>query len=169
MQTTPTNHSLQDFKRFVHNAEVRAIVRDLDAAREALPKVEARVAEILAPVFEGFEFWSAGFRGRPPERIFDERKLYLCGPGAFETPEMHAWDTARHEALVAAGYDLPGFGYCPASMAACKVSELEKALLDRAASKLHPCFATVIEKAAEVHREVIDLLCDAVRDLNKAS
>lgn len=164
--STPRGHA-PDFLRFVRDPEVQTIVSDLVTAREDLPKIEARIAEIVAPVFARFEFWSAGFRGRAPERITDEGKLYLAGPAAFESPAMKAFYKARHEAIVAAGYELPGVDYCPASMAQCRVSDLERVLLERATTLIHPAFAKVAEARSDDRLRTIDRLIAAVRDYNQ--
>jgi len=87
---------ISDFIRFVRDPEVQTIVSDLVAAREELPKVEARVAEIVGPVFARFEFWTKPYRSRPTsERITDEEKIYLVGPAEFKSPLMAAWWDAR--------------------------------------------------------------------------
>lgn len=153
-----------DFMRFVRDPEVRTIVSDLVAAREELPKVEARVAEIVGPVFARFEFWTKPYRSKPTsERITDENNIYLAGPDAFTSPQMAAWWDARHEALVAAGYVLPGRDYCPAAMARCRVSDLEAVLLERAGSMVDPAFARAAESTIETYREAVDLLIETVQ------
>lgn len=161
--TTFTPPTVGDLVCFVYDEDVRQIVRDLLAAREELPKVEARVAEILAPVFEKFEFWSRPCRSKPTsERITDERKLYLVSSEDFDGPQMKAWDQARHDALVAAGYDLPGFGYCPALIAKSRVTDLENALLDAASRILHASFGDVPYDKRDA---ALNLLVDSVRNL----